>query len=333
MDEYLSANLMTPKQRLIKAEPGLRREFLLDSQQLKLIRAVYEQSPQTFDAATKAAVDIARVVRQTVDFAPTLANSPLLDAVEVANREATNCFGHVIIASECLEQLGIEHFVSYANQHAMVTLFDMTGVIGSGASNPLDQLAMGELRAVNTFFSEELLKRLPPSVDRQKFICSRPWLSFDAIDAVQSHEHKPRNRILQFLTLPSIPGRMLLIQQYNAARQAGSGDIEAASEELSELSGIYLDVDSRNGLKEVDELCRRLISAGKYDEAIDLATMADESLVPDDKSKNSYFCQMSCEKLPNRRATRDLPKKPLHYMRRNRQIACATASLLQPENF
>ena len=192
MDEYLSANLMTPKRQLVKAESGLRRELLLDSQQLKLIRAVYEQSPQTYDAATKAAVDIAQVVRQTVDFAPTLANSPLLDAVEVANREATNCFGHVIIASECLEQLGIEHFVSYANQHAMVTLFDrgseraflldvateelccdMTGVIGSGAPNPLDQLAMGELRAVNTFFSGELLKRLPPSIDRQKFSTRR----------------------------------------------------------------------------------------------------------------------------------------------------------------
>ena len=109
MEEYLSANLMTPKRQLVKAEPGPRRELLLDSQQLKLIRAVYEQSPQTYDAATKAAVDIAQVVRQTVDFAPTLADSPLLDAVEVANREATNCFGHVIIASECLEQLGIEH--------------------------------------------------------------------------------------------------------------------------------------------------------------------------------------------------------------------------------
>jgi len=214
MDEHLSANLMTPKRRLVKAEPGLRRELLLDSQQLKLIRAVYEQSPQTYDAATKAAVNIAQVVRQTVDFAPTSADSPLLDAVEVAGCEATNCFGHVIIASECLEQLGIEHFVSYANQHAMVTLFDrgseraflldvatedMTGVIGSGAPNPLDQLAMGELRAVNTFFSGELLKRLPPSIDRQKFMSSRPWLSFDAIDAAQSHEYKPRNRILQFL--------------------------------------------------------------------------------------------------------------------------------------
>lgn len=236
MEEHLSANLMTPKRQLVEAKPGLQRELLLDSQQLKLIRAVYEQSLQTFDDVTKAAVDIARVVRQTVDFAPTLADSPPLDAAKVANREATNCFGHVIIASECLEQLGIEHFVSYANQHAMVTLFDrgseraflldvateelccdMTGVIGSGAPNPLDQLAMGELRAVNTFFSGELLKRLPPSIDRQRFMSSRPWLSFDAIDAAQSHEHKPRNRILQFLTLPSVLGRMLLIQQYNAA--------------------------------------------------------------------------------------------------------------------
>ena len=183
---------------------------------------------------------------------------------------------------------------------------DMTGVIGSGAPNPLDQLAMGELRAVNAFFSEELLKRLPPSIDRQKFMSSRPWLSFDAIDAAQSHEYKPRNRILQFLTLPSVPGRMLLIQQYNAARRAGSGDIEAASEELSELSGIYLDVDSRNGLKEVDELCRRLISAGKYDEAIDLATMVDESLVPDDKSKNKLFLPDIIRKIAKQTGNKEL---------------------------
>lgn len=325
MEEHLSANLMTPKRQLVKAEPGLRRELLLDSQQLKLIRAVYEQSPQTYDAATKAAVNIAQVVRQTVDFAPTSADSPLLNAVKVASREATNCFGHAIIASECLEQLGIEHCISYANQHAMVTLFDrgseraflldvateelccdMTGVLGSGAPDPLDQLAMGELRAVNAFFSEELLKRLPPSIDRQKFMSSRPWLSFDAIDAVQSHAHKPRNRILQFLTLPSVPGRMLLIQQYNAVRRAGSGDIETASKELSELSGLYLDVDSRNGLKEVDELCRRLILAGKYDEAIDLATMVDESLVPDDKSKNKLFLPDIMRKIARQTGNKEL---------------------------
>ena len=135
---------------------------------------------------------------------------------------------------------------------------------------------------------------------------SRPWLSFDAIDAAQSHEYKPRNQILQFLTLPSIPGRMLLTQQYNAARRAESGDIEKAGEELSELSGIYLDVDSRNGLKEVDELCRRLILAGKYDQAIDLATMVDESLVPDDKSKHKLFLPDVMRKIAKQTANKEL---------------------------
>ncbi len=104
---------------------------------------------------------------------------------------------------------------------------------------------------------------------------------------------------------------MLLIQQYNAARQAGSGDIEAASEELSELSGIYLDVDSRNGLKEVDELCRRLISAGKYDEAIDLATMADESLVPDDKSKNKLFLPDVMRKIAKQKGDKRLAQEAI----------------------
>ena len=104
---------------------------------------------------------------------------------------------------------------------------------------------------------------------------------------------------------------MLLIQQYNAARRAGSGDIEAASEELSELSGIYLDVDSRNGLKEVDELCRRLISAGKYDEAIDLATMVDESLVPDDKSKNKLFLPDVMRKIAKQKGDKRLAQEAI----------------------
>ena len=42
MEKYLSADLMTPKWQLVKAEPGLRHELLLDSQQLKLICAVYD---------------------------------------------------------------------------------------------------------------------------------------------------------------------------------------------------------------------------------------------------------------------------------------------------
>ena len=101
---------------------------------------------------------------------------------------------------------------------------------------------------------------------------------------------------------------MLLIQQYNAARQAGSGDIEAASEELSELSGIYLDVDSRNKLKELARLRSRLISAKKYDEAIGLAVMASESLVPGDRSINQFFLPDTLRYIAEKMRSRELAK-------------------------
>lgn len=104
---------------------------------------------------------------------------------------------------------------------------------------------------------------------------------------------------------------MLLIQQYNAVRRAGSGDIETASKGLSELSGVYLDVDSRNGLKEVDGLCRQLILAGKYDEAINLATMVDESLAPDDKSKNKLFLPDIMRKIARQKGDKKLAQEAI----------------------
>ncbi len=266
---------------------------------------------------------MAHLVRQTVDFAPTSAISPLLDATELAHREVTNCFGHVIIASECLEQLGIEHFVSYANQHAIVTLFDrgsdraflldvatkelccdMTEAIGG--SDPLDQLAMGDLRAVNTLYSDELLKRLPPSTDREKFVGSRPWLSFDDTDIARFREYRPTDHVLQLLTLPSVPGRLLLVQQYNAARRADRGEVDVANEELLELAGIYLDVDPRNNLRELDRLCKKLLQAEKYDEAIKLAAMAAESLVPGDTSKNQLFLPDTLRSIAKRTRNKQL---------------------------
>lgn len=329
MDErYISAELMTPKQRLVDSNPELKRELLLDSQQLKLLKTSYEQSPREFDDATETATGVAQLVRQTLDFAVTSSDSPLLNAENLANREATNCFGHVIVASECLEQIGIEHFVSYANQHAIITLFDqgseraflldvatkelcfdITGAIGG--NDPLYQLAAGKLRAVNTLYSTELMKHLPPSIDRERFIGSRPWLTFDDSDQARFREQRPADWMLQLLTLPSIPGRMLLIQQYNAARLADQGEIVAASEEFSELAGIYLDVDSRNDLKELDRLSKKLLQAEEYDRAIELAMMVEDSLVPGDTSKNRFFLPDTFRAVATRTQSKQLAEKAL----------------------
>lgn len=333
MDEYLSAELMTPKRRLVEGDPELQRELLLDSQQLKLIRVVYEQSPQGFDDATEAASQVAHLVRQTVDFVPTSTITPPLSSEVISESEVTNCFGYAIIASECLEQIGIEHFVGYANQHSFLTLFDRTSnraflldvatkelccdmTDAIGGEDPLNQLAVGALRAENTLYSNELLKQLPPSVNREQFVDKRPWLGFDGTDLTQFREYRPADRILQLFTLPSIPGRLLLQQQYNAGRWADRGDLDRASDEFLELAGLYLDVDPRNNLKHIDGLRKKLMAVGKYDAALRLAVVVSESLVAGDTSKNQFFLPDALRDVAKRTSNKALAEWALvNYMR------------------
>ena len=50
LHEPLAAELMTPKHRIAAQNIEIGRERLLDSKQLKIIGAAYEQSPLAFDA-------------------------------------------------------------------------------------------------------------------------------------------------------------------------------------------------------------------------------------------------------------------------------------------
>ena len=301
----MAAQLFTPKSSITERNPHIHRELLLESQQLRAINDEYEQSPKTFDDTARAAMSVASLVRETLDFAPTSNSSQPLRAEIIAETEVANCFGHTIVTSECLERLGIEHFISYANQHTFITLFDrqsdrsfmidvkteelcceMTGAVGR--ENPLDQLWRGQLRAENSLFTDELLMRqLPQSINRENFLAVRGWLRFP--DPQLEHRDSRRGSILQMFTLPSIPGRLLLLDEYNARIDQLRGKYGEAASVLVDLPGLYLDVDPRNNLEEVGKLCKRLILQG-YDElAIEVARMVNESLPDDDHSKNKLF--------------------------------------------
>lgn len=306
MDErYLAAQLLTPKSSRVEQDGNGQRELLFESQQLRTINDEYEQSPKTFDDAAKAAMSVASLVRETLNFATTGHFSQPLQAEIIAKTEVASCFGHTIVTSECLERLGIEHFISYANQHTFVTLFDrqsdrsfmidvktrelcceMTGVIGR--ENPLDQLWRGQLRAENSLFTDDLLMRqLPPSVNREDFLAVREWLRFP--DPQSEHRDSRRGSMLQMFTLPSIPGRLLLLDEYNARIDQLHGKYEAAASALVDLPGLYLDVDPRNKLEEMDKLCKQLINQGYDILAIEVARMVNESLPEDDHSKTKLF--------------------------------------------
>jgi hypothetical protein len=304
-NQYLSSQLLTPRSDIAEKR-GIKRELLLESEKLCGIKNVYKKSDKTFDDVAEAAKSVAELVRETLYFRSTGNFSSPLEAVNIAKDEAANCYGHTIVASECLEKLGIEHFISYANQHTFITLFDrssnrsfiidvlteelrceMTDAIGFDGIDPVEQLYCGELRANSTLYTDLLLQKLPSSVNRSNFVARREWLMFS--DGMKYRDGYGRNARLQMLTLPSIPGRLLLLDEYNARIDQLNGRYKEAADKIVDLSGIYLDVDSRNDLKEVDKLCRGLIEQGSGDLAIQVAFVVNDSLLSGDSSKNRLF--------------------------------------------
>lgn len=304
-DRYLSTQLLTPRSDIAEKR-GVKRELLLESEKLCDIKNVYEKSDKTFDDIAEAAKSVAELVRETLNFRSTGNFSSPLEAVNIAKDEAANCYGHTIVASECLEKLGIEHFISYANQHTFITLFDrssdrsfiidvlteelrceMTDAIGFDGIDPAEQLYYGELRANSTLYTDLLLQKLSSSVNRSDFVARRKWLMFS--DGMKYRDGYGRNARLQMLTLPSIPGRLLLLDEYNARIDQLNGRYKEAADKMVDLSGIYLDVDSRNDLKEADKLCRELIKQGSGDLAIQVASVVNDSLLSGDSSKNRLF--------------------------------------------
>lgn len=306
LHEPLAAELMTPKHRIAAQNIEIGRERLLDSKQLKIIGTAYEQSPLTFDDATNAAVLVGYLVRQTLEFEDMDEATPLLTAELLTQREKANCYGYTIVASECLDQIGVEHYVGYVNQHAVVMLFDRPSqrsflldiptnelcketTEAISGKNPQDQLMSGELRAVNWLQTSELVKNLPPSINRDAFVSSRPWLNFADVTSQQYRDGDRRNSLLQLITLPSIPGRELLRVHYDAIIHNRHDEFGAAYESLSQLPGIYPDVDRRNDLKEANQLCKKLITQGMGQQAIELAQTVHASLSPGDTTVNRFF--------------------------------------------
>ena len=287
---------------------GSSREFLLGSREFCNVKSMYESSSKTFDDIAEVAECVAEIeiVRNTIDFRATSHSSSPLNADNIAKDEVANCYGHTIVASECLEELGIEHFISYANQHTFIALFDrdsnrsfmvdiltkelcceITDAIGFGNKDPVEQLNCGELRAKSTLYTDLLLQKLPPSINKSDFVAQREWLMFS--DGWDYRDGFGTKAMLQMFTLPSVPGRLLLLDEYNARIDQLHGKYEAAASALVDLPGLYLDVDPRNNLEEVGKLCKRLIVQG-YDElAIEVARMVNESLPDDDHSKNKLF--------------------------------------------
>lgn len=300
----LTTGLRTPKLDHVPEQDT--RELLLESAVLAEVKQAYHNDGKTFGAATRAAVAISDIVRQTLFFAGTGQNPhvPLLRSEQLAETAATNCFGHALVASELLEEVGIQHHIAYANQHVFVLLFeqagerifmlDPVGFTGEvtkavGGKPPLEQLKAAD-RAENTLYTDIMLQEVAKQSDPELFRMAREWMSFAKTDDPRFMEDNKRDYRLQLLSYDMEQGRTVMRSVYDGIVLRRRGDIAEAARAYRMLpGGLYPDIDPRNGLKEARGLMSELIQRGLGGAALQLAGGVERSLLADDSSKNCYI--------------------------------------------
>lgn len=302
MDEArLCSRLRTPRSEL----PGENTSrLILECEEFLDIQRSFQEGTKDFDQIIEAAQRIGNLVRATLYFESTNIHTPVLRPESLAATQQTNCIGHTLVASELLERIGVDHLVSFVNQHAVLLFVDhasnrsfmldtavesfcqeTTRVIGG--KDPLDQLATGRLRAINRFYSREFLKKLPKGMSPEHVFYTYPWLTFSKTQGAHYREEDSQSYILQLISFPPIPGRMLLNTYYDAFIHELHSNHLLAADCLKDL--LYPDLDPRNEQGLAYSVVKWCIQNGLYADAIELAIAVDESLEPDDMSRNKSF--------------------------------------------
>jgi hypothetical protein len=247
------------------------------------------------------AVDIAGKVRRSLwfpqkssthnDFKKFNLSQPL-DLDSLVEKQMTNCYGFTVAASECLDAVGIDHWIGYANGHAFVLipnqaeegrddvfLLDplsphLNQQLGSALSWGTPESIRHDIetneRAAVILDSDQMGRTLGRDTDT--LVLEHPWLMFAAYNdplrarraayfnadpsTVESRYRGPYRLVTAIFE--GTKGREV-IENYVAFLVATeSGDVASACQSLSELSGCYPELDARQSHRELRSVVKKL---------------------------------------------------------------------------
>lgn len=286
--------LVTPYSKI--AREGIAPEPLLDSVRFRTIRAAYDASDHTYDDTVEAAYATADLVRQTLWFEPHKPDHPEFSPQNLAKTQQTNCHGHSIVTSECLDELRIPHLVGFANQHSFLLLQSEEGHQVNLIDTAVKQLYIDITPAVDgprfdtSHAGNGQVRRLRGDIilERSQFsnkdeaLKDRPWMSFmvghEAQFRFASHSAQTRANTLILRAYQPEQGRDLLHAYANFAHAVSNKSFIRAHEWLQPLDGLYPDIDSRNHLYGPTRLVRNLAVQAKLQEALDDIGIIERSL-------------------------------------------------------
>jgi hypothetical protein len=281
-------------------EAGLAPEPLLESARFMEIQADFDASEKSYEDAVKAAYQAAGLIRKYIEFSDHTADQPELTPEWIGESHKTNCHGHSIVASECLERLGIEHFIGFANQHSFVLMQDaVTGQVDL-IDTPVEKLCIDITPALGTValhgrtrgdqggadhLQGHTILALAPFSDKYRALARRPWLSFlarknDNYFLNPNDESQKRAGQLMMRSYEPKRGRAVLLSYDSFVHATLRRDVVRSHEWLQDLDGTYPDIDRRNNLRAPTRLVRAFGLRALVDEALGDIAIIESSLQP-----------------------------------------------------
>ncbi len=279
-------------------EAGLASEPLLESARFRKIQADFEGSDKSYDDSVEAAYQTAGLIRKYIEFSDRTTDQPELTPEWIGESHKTNCYGHTIITSECLERLGIDHYIGFANQHSFVLMQDADSGRVNLIDTPVEKLctditpALGDVALAASveeygsvaFISGNMILQRSQFGNKHRALARRPWLSFLAgkNDNYLFRPMDEQNRASQLVLRSYGPerGREVLLAFDNFIHATMRKDTPKAHEWVQGLDGTYPDIDRRNNLRAPARLVRALGVRALADEALRDISIIENSLRP-----------------------------------------------------
>lgn len=291
--------LITPHTDTIEA--GVAPEPIFDSAKFKIITEKYHTSNRSYDDQVEAAYATAELVRHTLRFEQHGPVRPPLSPEALRRTQRTNCHGHSIVTSECLDVVGINHWVGFANQHSFIVLEDESR--REGVSRRLNLIDTAEKHlyidmtpafigvalaeqddargTVNTLRGDIILNH-SNFPNKEVAQADRPWMSFGSESGrrFKNEEDIRRDDTLVMRSYRPEQGRAVLASYANFVHAVTRQEFLSAHNNLSSLGGVYPDIDRRNKLAAPTQTIRELGRIGEVVFALEDVRAIEESLWP-----------------------------------------------------
>lgn len=230
---------------------------------------VFAASEKSFEDTIAFADAVQSGINRVVRFS-SFRNTPdqFLSPERIAKEEKTNCYGNVIMTSEFLEEFGVKHYVAFANGHALILLYDYPNgrsfMVDSQASLRMESTAAvtggglpkewqlddvtSETLCCDLFLStSHIIRSIPP--DKSQLIAEKSlWLGLNPLDKEHFRGNTAEDVVIPMRVYPSLPGRDVLELYYNSIVHENRNEMEMATTQLEDMSGVYPDIDSGNRL-------------------------------------------------------------------------------------